>query len=178
EISEVKQLGNNYYLIKVVETIEPALQPLETVKESIVLTLGLKLRKQAAKEAAQALSKKAEAAGTIEQLAAQNNLDLHATTPFTRSQPVEGIGNAPELVAAAFGLDKENPIHSEVLEAGQNFYIIGYKEKLLPEEAAIENALGKTKEQITWMKQGQYFAAWVEELKSKTKIQINSELLD
>ncbi|MBA3009711.1 MAG: SurA N-terminal domain-containing protein [Proteobacteria bacterium] len=178
EISEVKQLGNKYYLIKVIETIEPALQPLEIVKESIVLTLGSKLRKEAAKEAAQALSKKAEAAGTIEQLASQNNLVLHATTPFTRSQPVEGIGSAPELVNAAFGLDKENPIHSEVLEAGQNFYIIGYKEKLLPEDAGIENALGETKQQILWMKQGQYFAAWVEELKSKTKIQINSELLN
>lgn len=178
DISDVKQLGANYYLIKVVETIEPKIQPLETVKESIVLTLTSKLQKETAKKAAQALSKKAAAVDSIEQLAKENKLSLVSTDLFTRNQPVKGIGNSPELIKAAFALDRENTIHPGVLEVGQNFYIIGFKEKQVPEDAKVMETLEKTKEQVAYMKQGQNFLSWIEELKTKTNIHINSEFLN
>ncbi len=178
DISDVKQLGANYYLIKVVETIEPKIQPLEIVKESIVLTLTSKLQKEAAKKATQALSKKATAVDSIDQLAKENKLTLLSTGLFTRNQPVEGIGNSPELIKAAFALDRENPIHPRVLEVGQNFYIIGFKKKQVPADAKVMEALKKTKEQVAYMKQGQNFLSWIEELKTKTNIHINSEFLN
>jgi len=178
EISDVKELGNNYYLIKVIETIEPETQPLEIVKESIVLTLTAKLQKEAAKNEAQALLKKAEAVDSIEQLAKENDLTLASTDLFTRNQPVKEIGSAPELVKAAFALDKKNPIHTGVLEVGQGFYIIGFKEKQVPDDTKIAETLEKTKEQVVYMKQGQHFRSWIEELKTKTQIDINSEFLN
>lgn len=178
DISEVKQLGASYYLIKVVETIEPEVQPLEIVKKSIVLTLTSKLQKEAAKKAAQALAEKAKAAGSIEQLAKENKLTALSTDLFTRNQPVEGIGSAPELVKTAFALDSKNPIHPGVLEVDQNFYIIGFKEKQVPEDAKIMETLDKTKEQVAYMKQGQNFLSWIEELKTKTDIHINSKYLN
>ncbi len=178
EISDVKELGNNYYLIKVIEKIEPEIQPMEIVKDSIILTLTVKLQKEAARNAAQALSKKAKKTDSIAQLAKENHLTLVSTDLFTRNQSVAGIGNAPELVKAAFALDKENAIHPGVLEVGQGYYIIGFKEKQVPEEAKIAQTLADTREQVTRMKQGQYFLSWIEELKSKTKIDINSQFLN
>jgi peptidyl-prolyl cis-trans isomerase D len=178
DISDVKQLGKDYYLIKVVETIEPELQPLETVKESIVLTLTSRLQKEAAEKKTQALAQKGAEIGSIEQLAKQNNLTLLSTGLFKRNQPVEGIGSSPELVNAAFALDGENPIHPKALEVGQDFYIIGLKEKQVPEDAKISENLDKIKEQVAYMKQGQNFLSWIEELKAKTDIQINSEFLN
>lgn len=178
EISEVQQLGKNYYLIKVIETIKPETQPLEIVKESIVLTLTAKLQKEAAREAAQALIKKADATDTIEQLAKENNLSVVSTDLFTQSQAIDGIGKAPEFAKAAFNLGKENPIHKGVLEVGQNFYIIGFKEKVLPEAAKIAQTLGELKKQVAYMKQGQYFQSWIEALKTSAKIDINSKFLN
>jgi peptidyl-prolyl cis-trans isomerase D len=178
EISDVKQLGKNYYLIRVIETIEPEIQPLETVRKSIVLTLTSELQREAAEKAAQALSEKAAAVDSIEQLAKENNLTLESTDLFTRNQPVKGIGNSPELVKAAFALDKETPIHPGVLAVGQDFYLIGFKEKQAPEDAKIAESLAQTKEQLAYMKQGQNFLSWIEELKTKTKIHINSEFLN
>jgi len=177
DISEVKQLGTSYYLIKVIETIKPEVQPLEIVKESIVLTLTAKLQIEAARKAAQALSEKAKAAGSIEQLAKENKLTLVSTDLFTRNQPVKGIGSAPELVKAAFALGK-NPIHPGVLEVDQNFYIIGFKENQVPDDAKIMETLDKTKEQVAYMKQGQNFLSWIQELKTKTDIHINSKYLN
>ncbi len=178
EISDIKKLGNNYYLIKVIETIEPEIQPLEIVKESIVMTLTAKLQKEAAKNAAQALLTKAEAVDSIEQLTMENNLTLASTDLFTRNQPVKDIGSSPEFVKAAFTLDKQNPIYKGVLQVDQEFYLIGFKEKQLPDDAKIAQTLEKTKEQITNMKQGQDFRSWIEELKAKSKIDINSNYLN
>lgn len=178
EISDVQQLGNNYYLIKVIETIEPEIQPLEIVTEGIVVTLTAKLQTEAAKEAAQALMKKAAATDSIEQLAKENNLPLVSTNLFTQSQAIDGIGRAPEFAKAAFGLSAGNLIHKGVLEVGQEFYIIGFKEKVLPEETQIAQTLGETKEQVTYMKQGQYFQSWLEALKTNAKIDINTKFLN
>jgi peptidyl-prolyl cis-trans isomerase D len=178
EISDVKQLGDNYYLIKVTETIEPQIQPMEIVRESIVLTLTSKLRKEKAKNEALTLVEKAEALGDLSLLAKENNLTLLTTDFFTRNQPVKEIGSSSELVKAAFALDSKNPVHKGILEVDQEFYIIGFKEKRLPEDAKIIEELEKTKEQVAYMKQGQNFLSWIEELKSKTKIDINSEFLN
>jgi len=178
EISDIKQLGDGYYLIKVIETFDPEIQPLEIVKESIVMVLTSKFRKKAAKDFAQALLKKAEAVDSIEQLAKQNNLTLESSDLFTRSQPVKGIGSAPELTQAAFALDKMHSIHTGVLEIGQYFYIIGFKEKQMPEDTRIVQEIEKTKEQIAYMKQGQYYRSWIEELKSEAQIDVNSKFLN
>ncbi|MCP3944917.1 MAG: peptidyl-prolyl cis-trans isomerase [Desulfobacteraceae bacterium] len=178
EVSDVRQFGDDYYLIKVIKTIEPKIQPLEIVRKSIVLTLTSKLEKEAAKKAAQALLKKAETVGDLGQLAKQDNLTLVSTDLFTRNQSIKGIGSAPRLVKAAFDLDKKNLIHTGVLEAGQAFYIIGFKEKQVPKDTVIVENLVKTKEQISQMKQGRDFLAWINALKAKSKIDINSDLLN
>jgi len=65
-----------------------------------------------------------------------------------------------------------------VLEVSQAFYIIGFKEKQVPEDVRVMENLDKTREQISYMKQGQNFLSWIEELKSKTDIQINSQFLN
>lgn len=178
EISDVKQLGNNYFLIRVIEKIEPELLPLETVKDRIVQALTLNLQKEAAKKAASALAQKAETKKSLEELAKEGNLVLATTNLFTRDQPAEGIGSSPELIKAAFALDKENPLHPEPLETDQGFFMIGYKEKQIPGEAEINENLAKTRDQVSWMKQGQYYQAWIEDLKAQTQIQINPQFLN
>jgi len=178
EISDVKQLGKNYYLIKVVEKIEPELLPLETVKEIIVATLTIKLQKEAAGKAAQALVEKIETSGSIEQLARENNLVMASTNLFTRNEPIESIGSAPGVVKAAFTLGKENPVYPTVLETPNGLYIIGFKENQLPKDEMVDENFQKTKEEIAWRKQKQYYMAWIDELKTKTKIEINSEFLN
>ncbi len=178
EISDVKQLGNNYYLIKVVEKIEPELLPLETVKESIVATLTVKMQKEAAGKAARALAEKVEASGSIEQLARENNLVMASTNLFTRNGPVEPIGSALEVVKAAFTLGKENPVYPEVLETPNGLYIIGFKENQLPKDEMVDENLQKTKKEIAWRKQGHYYMAWIEELKTRTDIEINPQFLN
>ncbi len=178
EISDVKQLGSSYYLIRVIEKIQPEPLSLDTAKDRIVQTLTLKLQQEAAKKSADALIQKVGTVDSLEQLAKENHLVLGSTELFVRNQPAEGIGNSPELVKAAFSLGRETPIHPSVLETDQGFFIIGYKEKQAPKDALVDENLKKTRDQLVWMKQGQHYKSWIEELKAKTEIQINSQFLN
>ena len=60
DISDVRQLGDAYYLIRVLEKIPPRPLALDDVKEDIIVSLTAEMQKKAAREKAQALLKKAE----------------------------------------------------------------------------------------------------------------------
>lgn len=178
EISDVKQMGNLYYLIKVVSVIEPEKLPLEEVSDIIAQTLKIQQQNDAASKAAQDLVAKAQSAESITALAKENNLTSVSTGLFSRNQPIPDINNSQEIAKAAFGLDKDKMIYPEVMEAGNSFYIIGFKEKLVPEKDQIKDGLAKVKEEMGWMKQRQSFMAWMQSIKSKATIEINTEIIN
>ncbi len=178
EISDVKQMGNLYYLIKVVSVIEPEKLPLEEVSDIIAQTLKIQQQNDAASKAAQDLVAKALSAESITALAKANNLTSVSTGLFSRNQPIPDINNSQEIAKAAFGLDKDKMIHPEVMEAGNIFYIIGFKEKLVPEKDQIKDGLDKVKEEMAWMKQRQSFMAWMQSIKAKATIEINTEIIN
>jgi peptidyl-prolyl cis-trans isomerase D len=124
------------------------------------------------------LAEKAKTAGSIEQLARENDKILATTNLFTRNESIEPIGSAPELVKAAFTLGLENPVHPAVLETAKGLYIIGFKDRQVPKDEIVDENLQKMKQEIARRKQGQYYASWIEELKTKTKIEINSKYLN
>jgi peptidyl-prolyl cis-trans isomerase D len=178
EISEVVQMGNQYFLIKVVEKIEPKLLVLEDVKVSIVDMLTARQQKEAARKAAENLLKKADSGKKLADLAKENNLTLASTELFTRNQSIQGIPGSQGIAAAAFKLTEEKPVYSEVLTAGQNFYVIGFKEKLVPETMTAEENQDKIRQEVGYRKQQQYYSAWIENLKSNADITINTEIIN
>ena len=178
EISEVKQIGDKYYLIKIVEKIEPVLLPFEDVQAQIVETLTAKLQKDAAQKAAKAMIEKADAKSSIQDIAKANNLEVASSTLFTRNQAVPGIPGSRDISAKAFSLTKETPVYTDVLEAGTLFYLIGFKEKQVPEAAVAEENQEQVKQEITSRKQQEYYAAWMQSLKEKADIKINSEIIN
>lgn len=178
EISEVKQMGNKYYLIKVVEKIDPKQLPLEEVQAGIVESLTKLLQKDAAGKKAEALLKQIESKIPMADAARENKLTVTSSQLFTRNQSIQSIPGSNAIVLAAFTLDKEKPVYDKVLEAGQSFYVIGFKEKLEPEEAASSEARDKIRQELTYMKQQQYYPTWVNSLKNKAEIKINQEIVN
>jgi len=177
-ISDVKQLGDAYYLIKVVKKIEPAIQDLDLVKDRVVNELTLKLQIQKAKQDAQLVINKKTDEKTLKNLAEENKLTLKSTKLFTRNSQVEDVENSPEFVQASFSLNEKNKIYPEIIEASSKYYIIGFKEKKYPEETEILENLKTIKNEISWNKQSQYYQAWINELKNNSKIHYDPELLN
>ncbi len=178
DISDVKQFDNTYYLIKIVEKIEPVVQALDLVKDRLVKELAEILQKKRAKEDAQIYITKAVDDKTLDQLAGEDQLKLKSTKLFTRNGNIEGVGNSPEFIQASFSLNENNKIHPEIIETQAGFYIIGFKEKMLPEESEITQNLKNIKNEIGWRKQAQAYQAWINELKKHSKINYDPEILN
>ncbi|MCD4737257.1 MAG: peptidylprolyl isomerase, partial [Bacteroidales bacterium] len=86
DISDVKQFDNTYYLIKIVEKIEPVVQALDLVKDRLVKELAEILQKKRAQEDAQIYITKAVDDKTLDQLAGKDQLKLKSTKLFTRME--------------------------------------------------------------------------------------------
>ena len=177
-ISDVKEIGGSYYLIKVVKKIEPALQAFDLVKDKVLSELTQKLQIEKAKEDAQLIVSKTSDEKTLEKLAKDNLLTLKSTELFTRNSRVEEVGNSPEFVQASFLLNENNKIHPEIIEVSSKYYVVGFKEKKIPEESEIIENIKTIKDEITWNKQSQYYQAWINELKSHSKINYDPEILN
>lgn len=180
EISEVKKIGNNYYLIHVLEQIDPKLLAYEDVKNEIAVKLTADLQKQAAKKAAASMLEKAGSdAASLEKLAGANHLKIESSKMFTRNEAVvPDITGSEAIAQAAFTLDEKNPVYKKVLEASGKFYIIGLKEKQTPDAAVIADNLDKVKLQLETRKQQDYYSQWLAGRKEKAEIRINTDIIN
>ena len=180
EISEVKKIGNNYYLIHVLEQIDPKLLAYENVKNKIAVKLTGGLQKQAAKKAAASMLEKAGSdLSSLEKIAGDNHLKVESSKMFTRNEAVvPGINGSEAIAQAAFTLDEKNPVYKKVLEASGKFYIIGLKEKQTPDAAAITDNLDKVKLQLEARKQQDYYSQWLATRKENAEIRINTDIIN
>jgi peptidyl-prolyl cis-trans isomerase D len=178
-ISDVKEIGGSYYLIKIVKKIEPVLQAIDLVSDTVLKDLKLKLQIQKAKEDAQLIVSKISDGKTLENLSKENNFVLKSTKLFTRDSNVEDIGNSSAFVQASFSLSENNTIFPEIIEVASKYYIVGFKEIKYPEETEIIENLKTVKTQISSKKLSQYYQAWINELKNNSKINYdNPEILN
>jgi len=148
DISDVKQLGDSYYLIKVIKKIAPVVQEFDLVKDRVTKELTAKLQIEKARQDARSYLAKALDANALDQLAREGHLKLKSTKLFTRNSRIEGIGNSPEFIRASFSLNKKNKIYSKIIEASSGFYVIGFKEKKVPATSEILQNLKTVKNEI------------------------------
>lgn len=177
-ISDVKQLGDAYYLMRVVEKMEPETLPLETVKADIAASLKTKKQVDAARTKAQEMIDGADKAGAIAALAQANGLEVKTSPLFTRNQAIPGLAASRPVVEAAFGLDADTSLYPGVVETGQRFYLIGFNTKEVPAVEKVEGELEQVKHRIAGVKQQQNYLAWLQDLRSKASIEINQEFLN
>ncbi len=172
QISDVRQIGNEYFLIEVTETIDPVQLPLEAVLDQISGELEEEFRLAQAKTRAENLLETVKKAGKISQTALETDLTVSTTDWFTRNDAVQEIGRSDAVIRAAFALTPKQPVHPEVLQTNQGFFIIAYHDRQTPEPDEIRENLTEIKTQLLQAKQGQYFQAWIDELKENSQIDV------
>jgi peptidyl-prolyl cis-trans isomerase D len=178
QISDVKQIGNDYFLIQVKETFDPVQLSLDAVKDRITEELIRKNTMTAAETRANELLESARNAETLEKLAQEKNLTLSTTDWFTRDGRIDGIGWSADVTDAAFALTREKSLCPRVLQTDQGFFIIAFNDRQVPGEDEILENLPNIRQQLLQAKQGQYFQAWINDLKENSRIEINSQFIN
>ncbi len=173
-ISDIKQFGDSYYLIKTIKRFDPVTLEFDLVKERVIDELRAKLQKEQAKKEAGLYLAKALDTNTLEQLGKDK---VKSTKLFTRSGSIEEVGNPDEFIKAGFSLNKDNRIYPEIIETLQGYYIIGFKERKTPDESEISENLKNLKSQILRRKEAQSYQAWMAQLRKQNKITYDPQLL-
>jgi peptidyl-prolyl cis-trans isomerase D len=177
DISDVKQFGDSYYLIKVVKKIEPVVLEFDFVKAIVLDELKAKFQKEQAKKDAKLYLAKAVEANAIEQSGKDNKLKIKTTKLFTRAGKIEDVGNSDEIVKAGFSLSKDNKIYPEIIETSFGYLIVGFNKRKIPEDSEISKNIEALKKQVLSKKQSQSYQAWMSQLRKQNKITYNSQLL-
>ncbi len=170
DISDVKQFGDSYYLIKTIKKIDPVVLEFDIVKSTVLNELKSKLQQEHAKQQAQLYLAKALDLNDIKALAKEHSLKFKSTKLFTRAGNIEGIGNADEFVKAGFSLSENKKIYPEIIENTLGYFVLQFKEKQTPEESEILKNIKTLKEQILQSKQARSYQSWMVNLRKQNKI--------
>jgi len=177
-ISDVKQIGNSYYLIKVVQKIDSTVLDLDQAKDKVIQDLTENLRQAKAKEEARLYLEKTKETQSLAQVAKDHRLELKTTPLFSRNGTIEDIGNSPEFIQAGFSVNENQKIFPEIIEAPTGYYLVGFKEKKIPDDSEMTEGMTDLRQQIARRKQSQAFQAWITELKKRYTIQYDPQLLN
>jgi peptidyl-prolyl cis-trans isomerase D len=163
------ETSKGIYIIKVKERKDSVVPPLSEIKAAV---------EQKAKSAKSFDLAKKKAEEAAKQFVAKATLKTQVTGSFgfAAKGDVPTIGNAPELLEAAFKLTSAAPAVDTPFKVGSRWYAVRLKQRIEAPKADFDKSKEELKKKILPKKQDDALAAWLKELKTKAKIEINPAL--
>jgi len=173
QISRVVETDHGVYVVRVSKREPMRLPPLEEVRPAIVERVVTEKARATAKADADSLrsrlqSKLAEDV-TFEEAAGALGVTPHSPAPFTRTDPIEGLGPVPQVNAAVFAAAPDQP--TDVLETPSAFVFLIPRERLAAEAAGLTDAeRTRLRDQLVSAAQQTRLAAWLEDVRARAKL--------
>jgi len=168
ETSRVLNTQNGYLVAQLAEIQEEHIQPLEEVQARVESSVKNEKSMAAARTAAQTAFDKLQAGAAIDDVAAQDSLQVQTTGEFTPSAAITGIGREAKVSAAAFALSEGE--YSEPVEGKRGFYILQLTAKNDLDKAGFEAQKESIKRQLATQREQQIFGKWYTHLKENADI--------
>ena len=178
DISDIMQIGDSYYLIKVVQRIEPAVQPLDNVKALVKTNILNDLQKEQALKDARAFLSKAAEQKSISDIPVPGGAISKTTPLFSRNGPVDGIQDSAAFIEAAFSLSSTDQVYQDVVETASGYYVLALKEIQKPADSEITANLDDLENQLAWQKQSQAYTAWVADLRKNNEVTVEQSFFN
>ena len=176
-ISNILELDNGYYLLQVIDRIESTVPPLEDVKDRVRADLMKIKQNDQAKSAAQAALTELENGKPLVEVAAANHIKAEETGFFSRNATVPQIGYEQEVSRVGFDLSMEKPLARETLQTAKGWLVFSLKERKAPDAAGFEKEKEDIITRLTSQEKQQTLETWLKDLKSRSTITINNELI-
>lgn len=176
-ISDVKDFGNGYYLLQVVDRIEAAIPPLEKVKKRVQDDLVKKLQDEWAKADAETFLAELKKGKRMAEAHAPSDTKPGQTGFFKRSGAIPKIGYDPAISQAAFKLGPQKKLPDQVFKGRQGWYVIELKERKLPTAEGFDKQKADIAKRLTERKKQTALQQWLADLKTRGEITINRKLI-
>jgi len=154
------------YILKLKERKESVVPPLADIKAAVE-------QKAKAVKSLDLAKKKAEDAAKQYAAKAQLKSQTTGSFGFSAKGDVPSIGNAPELMEAAFKLTAAAPAVDTPFKVGNRWFAIRLKQRTEAPKADFDKTKEEYKKKILPQKQEDSISAWLKELRSKAKIEID-----
>ncbi|MBT0654007.1 SurA N-terminal domain-containing protein [Geomobilimonas luticola] len=171
ELGGPVETAKGVYIFKIKERKPAAVPPLAQIRERVesraVTDKAKELAKKKAEEALAALAKDGSA------------LKVGETGSFgyAATGDVPKIGKSPEIMEAAFALDKGQPAAKTPFQVGDRWYAVKLKNRQEADTAEFQKSKEQLKQTLLPKKQQEALDNWLKELKTKAKIEINQPLI-
>lgn len=177
EIAPVFTIGQKHFLIRLDERRPSFIPPVEELTAEIEKEVLKKKRHNAARLLATDLISDISAGKMAWQdLALTEGVRLGETELKRTGEFISGIGRAPELKKEIFSLGMENTVLATPHEINRNVYIVKLLEKELPTDQMFEEEKKMVKQQLLSVKQKAVFNNFLDMLKKRTDITVNTRL--
>ncbi len=176
--TRVVEEAGSYYLVRVVTRAPSTIPPLAQVEDAVRDELSRTLAASKAQNLAARMLKEMHSPADFEPVAAANNLPLGKSTELSRaSDLVPGIGKFPEAIEAAAALTTVPGIVNRALGNGSDWYLIKLLSRRPPSEQAWLAARSDFEDQLLEERRQRTWTRFVEELKRRAQIEIDTNQL-
>lgn len=176
-ISEILDLEDGYYLLQAIDSKDSRVPELAEVKEMVKNDLLAQLRDEKAKLDAETLLAAIKSGKLLDVQSGQFNLKPTQTGYFKRNDPIPKIGYEPAVSEAAFKLTEASRYPENVVQGPKGYYLIAYRDKKNPDASQLDGMRAQMKEQLLQKKESKIFSDWLAQLKQKSDIRIEQNLL-
>lgn len=178
QISDVTEIGDNYYLFAVDKRLAPEVPELSTVRQQVVDDLSEQMREGAAEKAAEDFLETLKDGADIDSAVETTPAELITTDYFKRQGAVPEIGNAPELSRQAFLLTADNPVAEKVINGSKGYYVFCLEDRRPPDQDAFSSSKDGVMKRLVQLKKQEAFSAWLSEMKAESEITRDERVLN
>jgi peptidyl-prolyl cis-trans isomerase D len=176
-ISDIQELGNDFYIIQTLEKLPAQIPAYEDVAAAVKQDAFAAKQWVQAEEAAAAMLKDLNEGETLAAIGKGEDLEPRTSGWFKRDEAIPGIGFNPALASAAFKLSKENPYPDQTVRGDKGVVVFRFIDRQVPDIPSGDAELDEIKNQLRQRKQREIYGNWMAEARSQSDIVINSDLL-
>jgi peptidyl-prolyl cis-trans isomerase D len=178
EISNVHEYENGYYILQVIDKIQPKIPALDKVKEKVKLDLIKETQDEKAKADSETLLAALKSDKTIQTESKKFNLKPENTGFFKRNGSIPKIGFEREIGDVAFELTDKNPFPGHVIKGSKGYYVIQFKGRKISDPENFAKEKEEIKNRLLAQKKSSMFDALLAQIKSKSDITIKEGFLE
>ena len=174
ETSAVIETVAGVYVVRLIDRNEEHIPPYEEIAGSVKIAVAKEKAGEKAKEAADTVLKRLRDGEDMQSLVAKEGYNTGESGFLTKIQGYINninmyVGDRPEI----FSLTKDKPYYEQVVSHENKFYILKLKESKEADRTGFESKKAEIRNRLLRERQQEALNKWVDELKSKAKIEIN-----
>jgi peptidyl-prolyl cis-trans isomerase D len=178
EISNVQEFENGYYILQLVDKIQPKIPEFDKVKEKVTLDLIKEKQDEKAKADSETLLAALKSGKTMQAESKKFNLTPKITGFFKRNGSIPEIGLEREIAEAAFQLTDKKQFPENVIKGSKGYYVIQFKDKKISDPENFAKEKEEIKKKLLAQKKSSIFDALLAKIKSRSEITIKEGFLE